>query len=167
MLLGCLQAIQAQLRVHAMHVQRFSNLDSSPYDLMLVKRTLASDFMDSMRVAAIQWLAAPFGGDELLGELLLLQLLCKSPKVTNGAVTRRMTLNICGLPKATTSKGNVDSSKLSSAAASQPFGRTAVDMASPGPGLPAGTTSTVALQVAEAVSAIYPFVQILPATDQV
>lgn len=150
-----------------MHVQRFSNLGGSPFDLMLVKRTLARDFMDSMRVAAIQWLAAPFGGDEMLGELLLLQLVCKSPKVTNGAVTRRFTLNICGMPKATTGKGNVDSSKVSSAAANHPYGRIAVDMPSPGSCLPAGTTSVAAEQVAAAVSAIYPFVQILPATDQV
>lgn len=150
-----------------MHVQRFSNHGCSPFDLMLVKRTLTSDFMASMRVAAIQWLAAPFGGDELLGELLLLQLLCKSPKVTNGTVPRRMTLNICGLPKATGSKGIVDASRVTAAATSHPFGRIAVSMASPGSGLPAGTTSTIAHRVAEAVSAIYPFVQILPATDQV
>jgi hypothetical protein len=150
-----------------MHLQRFSNLDCSPFDLMLVKRTLASDFMASMRVAAIQWLAAPLGGDELLGELLLLQLLCKSPKVTNGAVTRRMTLNICGLPKATSSKGNLDSSKVTSDAASHPFGLTAASLPSPGSGLPPGTTSSIGLQLAEAISAIYPYVQILPVTDQV
>jgi hypothetical protein len=150
-----------------MHVQRFSNLDCSPFDLMLVKRTLTSEFMARMRESAIQWLAAPFGGDELLGELLLLQLLCKSPKVTNGSLTRRMTINICGLPKATSRKGNLDASKVSSAAAGHPFGRIAESMASPCSGLPAGTTSIVAMRVAEAISAIYPFVQILPATNQV
>jgi Mini-chromosome maintenance replisome factor len=150
-----------------MHVQRFSNLDCSPFNLMLVKRTLTSDFMASMRASAIQWLAAPFGGDELLAELLLLQLLCKSPKMTNGSLTRRMTLNICGFPKATSRKGNLDASKVSSAAAGHSFGQIAVSMPSPVSGLPAGTTSTVALQAAEAISAIYPFVQILPATTQV
>lgn len=150
-----------------MHVQRFSNQGCSPYDLLLVKRTLASDFMTSMRTAAIQWLAAPFGGDELLGELLLLQLLCKSPKVTKGTATRRMTMNICGITKATGSTGDVNHSRISSASASKPYGYMATRMASPGSGLAPGSTSTMAAQVAEAISAIYPFVQVLPVTDQV
>jgi Mini-chromosome maintenance replisome factor len=156
-----------QLRVHAMHVQRYSNLGCSPYDFVFIKRSLARDFAASMRHAAVQWLARPFGGNKALGELLLLQLVCRNARVSTGCVMRRMTLNICGLPQACSDRDVVDSSRLTLEAAEQPYGRAAASLVSPGAGLAAGTTSTIAASVAEAVSALFPFVQVLPATDQV
>jgi hypothetical protein len=68
------QEASGALRVHAMMVRRAPNMAGSPYDGLLLKRSLEGDLFSSMRSATIEWLARPLGGDLLAAELLLLQL---------------------------------------------------------------------------------------------
>ena len=84
-----MQASEANgaLRVHAMVVQRAPNMDGSPYDGMLLKRSLSGDLHASMRAATVEWLAAPLGGDTLAAELLLLQLITRRALLLNEAVS--------------------------------------------------------------------------------
>eukprot|EP00892_Ulva_mutabilis_P000565 jgi/Ulvmu1/10509/UM064_0047.1 len=148
-------------RVHAMDVEVLRNLDSSPYERLFIKRSMAGEFFRQMRAAAIDWLAGPFGGDRLCGELLLLQLMCKNSAFAGGRVARRMTLNIHG----PTQLDNIAAEVVSCSGKS--WGGIA-DAAGPsGVGHSAGTTSRIASAAAEAAAAVYPYVNILPVTDAV
>lgn len=122
---------------------------------------MAGEFFRQMRTAAIDWLSRPFGGDQLCGELLLLQLLCKNSGFCGGSVSRRMTLNIYnqgwGSDKSAEAAGSASKSWCSMAEIAGP----------PCAGYPAGSMSYIADSVAAATAAIYPFVSVLPVTDTV
>jgi hypothetical protein len=72
-----LQESAEALRVHAMVVRRVPNMAGSPYDGLLLKRSLEGDLFAAMRAATIEWLAQTLGGDSLAAELLLLQLVSR------------------------------------------------------------------------------------------
>ena len=148
-------------RVHALHVNILRNIGSSPFEHLFIKRIMAGEFLRQMRAAAIHWLAQPFSGDRLCGELVLLQLLCKNSAVSSGRVTRRMTLNIHGFPMARAFPTEVSS------CTGRSWGTMAGAAGHPGTCHASGTTSSIASAAAEAVAAVYPFVNILPVTDKV
>lgn len=70
-----------------MIVHRAPNMAGSPYDGMLLKRSLSGDLHASMRAATVEWLAAPLGGDILAAELLLLQLITRCGCLITRALT--------------------------------------------------------------------------------
>lgn len=147
-------------RVHAMHVKLLSNLDSSPYDHIFIKRNMAGEFFRQMRAAAISWLSRPFGGDRLCGELVLLQLLCKNSGFCSGRVFRRMTLNIFS------HQWRSDSPDKKVCTTGESWGRMEDSVASDASSL-CGTMSCIADSVAAATAAVYPYVTVLPVTDAV
>lgn len=144
-----------------MHVKILRNMNSSPYENIFIKRSMAGEFLRQMHVAAIDWLSRPFCGDRLCGELMLLQLLCKNSGFFAGRVARRMTLNIYN------PRWGPDNLAKNVSSTGKSWGSMADNAGPPGVGHPPGTTSEIADAVAAATAAIYPYVNVLPVTDSV